>query len=73
MEWSANIFCNALYYTVVPVLIYFYKSVITIMANISYSSLATRMEELSRRLKQKDEQLDQELDEAVQASLDEID
>ena len=38
------------------------------MANISYSSLATRMEELSRRLKQKDQQLDQELDEAVQAS-----
>ena len=39
----------------------------------SYSSLDTRVEELSRQLKQKNEQLDQELDDAIQASLDEID
>jgi SPX domain protein involved in polyphosphate accumulation len=45
----------------------------TIMANTSYSSLDTRMEELSRQLKQKDEQLDQELDDAIQASFDEMD
>ena len=37
------------------------------MANISYSSLETRMEEHSRQLKEKDEQLDQELDDAIQA------
>jgi len=45
------------------------------MANTSYSysSLDTRVEELSRQLKQKNEQLDQELDDAIQASLDEID
>ena len=43
------------------------------MANTSYFSLDTRMEGLSRQLKQKDEQLDQELDEAIQASFDEVD
>jgi hypothetical protein len=43
------------------------------MTNISNSSLDTRMEELSRQLKQKDEQLDQELDEAIQADFDAID
>ena len=44
------------------------------MTNISnYSSFNTRMEELSRQLKQKDEQLDQELDELIQADLDAID
>lgn len=37
------------------------------MANISHSSLNTRMEELSCQLEQKDEQLDKELDEAIQA------
>lgn len=43
------------------------------MADISYSSLETRMQELSRQLKEKDEQLDQELNYAIQASFDEID
>jgi hypothetical protein len=43
------------------------------MADISYSSLNTRMEELTRQLKEKDEQLDEELNEVIQASFDELD
>ena len=43
------------------------------MASTSYFSLDTRMEELSRQLKQKDEQLDQQVAEVVEASFDEVD
>ena len=42
------------------------------MTNISYNSLDTRMKELTHQLKHKNEELDQELDEAIQASFDEV-
>lgn len=38
------------------------------MANISYNSLDIRMEELTRELRHKDEVLDQELDNLIQAN-----
>ena len=43
------------------------------MTNISYSSLDTRMEELTRQLNQKDAELDQEVDDIVEADLDALD
>jgi uncharacterized phage infection (PIP) family protein YhgE len=47
--------------------------VIKVRKIIMANSLDTRMEELSRQLKQKDEELDQALDEAIQADFDAID
>lgn len=43
------------------------------MTNISYSSLDTRMEELPRQLNQKDAELDQEVDDIIEADLDALD
>ena len=43
------------------------------MTNISYSSLDTRMEELTRQLNQKDAELDQEVDDIIEADLDALD
>jgi hypothetical protein len=43
------------------------------MANNSYSSLETRMEELSRQLNQKDEELEKEVDDIMAADFDALD
>lgn len=43
------------------------------MANNSYSSLETRMEELSRQLNQKDEELEKELDDIMAADFEALD
>ena len=43
------------------------------MANNSYSSLETRMEELSRQLNQKDIELEQELDDIMAADFEVLD
>jgi len=43
------------------------------MTNISYSSLDTRMEELTRQLNQKDAELDQEVDDIIEGRLDALD
>ena len=43
------------------------------MTNVSGISLDTRMEELTRQLKRKDEELDEELDKLIQADEDAFD
>src|SRR6188474_1735167 len=43
------------------------------MANNSYSALETRMEELSRQLNQKDEELEKEVDDIIAADFEALD
>jgi hypothetical protein len=59
--------------TVKSQLLYSYTSTENIMANNSYSSLETRMEELSRQLNQKDEELEKEVDDIMAADFDALD